>query len=31
MFNCRGGKDFLPFEEARRLVRELGLESKEVR
>ena len=31
MFNCRGGKDFLSFEEARELVRELGLESYEVR
>ena len=31
MFNCRGGKDFLSFEEARELMRELGLKSQEVR
>jgi len=31
MFNCRGGKDFLSFEEARELVRGLGLKSQEVR
>ena len=31
MFNCRGGKDFLSFAEARELMRELGLKSYEVR